>query len=61
MNNKTWYAVLRDADDNDWGTGSNNYDEAVSMANQYGDDARIAVINDGPDPICERIILHDDF
>ena len=57
----TWYAVLRDEDDNDWGTGSYDYDEAVEMAKQYGDDARIAVIDDGDDPVCLRVIMADEF
>ncbi len=29
---KMWYAVLRDMEDNDWGTGSFDKDEAVEMA-----------------------------
>ena len=56
-----WYAVLEDADDNDWGYGSFNYEEAVKMARAIGKDARIAVICEGEDPICERIILQEDF
>lgn len=31
-----WYAVQRDSDDNDWGTGSFNYDEALEMAYKRG-------------------------
>lgn len=53
---KTWYAVLRDNDDNDWGTGSHNLAEAMQMARKLraeGDqDAYIAVIDDGIDPVC---------
>lgn len=55
-NNKMWYAVLRDSDDNDWGTGSNDLTEAMQMARKMraeGDqDAYIAVIDDGIDPVC---------
>lgn len=51
-----WYAVMRDRDDDDWGTGSRDYDEAVRMAQALRDDgysdAYIAVIDDGDDPIC---------
>ena len=61
MGKKIWYAVLRDEEDNDWGHGSYNYDEAVEMARRMGEDARIAVINDGADPICEDIIMQEDF
>jgi hypothetical protein len=56
-----WYAVQRDADDNDWGTGSFYYAVAVEMARRYGSDARIAVIELGNDPVCVRVILAEDF
>lgn len=58
---KKWYAVLRDDEDNDWGYGSENYEEAVEMARKMGPDARIAVINNGKDPVCEDIIMQEDF
>lgn len=58
---KYWYAVEKDADDIDWGTGSYDYDEAVTMAKEYGEEARIAVIEEGPDPICVEIIEYKDF
>lgn len=52
----TWYAVLRDEDDNDWGTGSNDLSEAEDKARWYRANgypaAYIAVIADGADPIC---------
>ena len=51
-----WYAVLREQDDHDWGTGSEFYGEAVAMVKKLHQDgyqdAYIAVIEDGPDPIC---------
>lgn len=56
MDNKTWYAVLRDSEDNDWGTGTHSLTEAMQMARKMraeGDqDAYIAVIDDGIDPVC---------
>lgn len=52
---KIWYAVLKDADDFDWGTGSHDKDEAVRMVkgllNEYPD-AYIAVIQEGTNPVC---------
>lgn len=60
MTNKYWYAIKIDAEDNDWGTGSYEYDEAVEMAkreNAYS----IAVIEEGNDPICVEEILAEDF
>lgn len=56
-----WYAVQRDADDNDWGTGSFYYPAAAAMAQQYGSDARIAVIELGNDPVCVRVIEAEDI
>ena len=35
MKNTMWYAVMRDNDDTDWGTGSNNMDKAIEMAKKY--------------------------
>ena len=56
MKNTMWYAVMLDNDDTDWGTGSNNMDEAIEMAKKYraegSEDAYIAVIDDEGDPIC---------
>ena len=57
---KKWYAVLMDEEDNDWGHGSKDYEEAVAMAKKCNAYA-IAVINDGTDPVCEKIILSEDF
>lgn len=55
-NNDVWYAVMMDADDTDWGTGSFDLSEAKAMAAEYRanghDDAYIAVIDDGDDPTC---------
>lgn len=30
-----WYAVMQDMDDNDWGTGSFDLDDAKRMAREY--------------------------
>lgn len=49
--NRLWYAVQADREDNDWGTGSFDYDEAVEMA-KYRDCTIIAVI-DGEECIDE--------
>lgn len=46
----TWFAVLRDEED-DWGTGSYDLDEAIKMAKE-GDYEQIAFIEEGSDPIC---------
>ncbi len=61
MENAYWYAVERDADDNDWGTGSHDYGTAVEIAKKYGPKAQIAVIEEGPDPICVEVIAYKDF
>lgn len=54
-----WYAVQRDIDDNDWGTGSYDMQEAITMAKEHGYE-RIAVIEEGNDPICvEEIMVAD--
>lgn len=60
-----WYAIEVDEDDNDWGTGSFEYDEAVRMLREtaeYHPDARIAVIKiDQYDSVCDRIITLADL
>ncbi len=49
--NRLWYAILTDREDNDWGCGSFDYDEAVEMA-KFHDCTIIAVI-DGEECIDE--------
>lgn len=53
---KLWYAVMKDREDTDWGTGSHDLDEAKAMARKYralGDeDAYVAAIEEGDDPTC---------
>jgi hypothetical protein len=61
MKEKMWYAVVRDMEDDDWGTGSVNYDEAVKMVMDYRkdgySDAHIAVIDDSTDnAVCVDVI-----
>lgn len=51
MESKIWYAVMRDRDDNDWGYGSFDLEEAKKMARDLGGDAYIVVIDDGDDPV----------
>lgn len=59
--NKVWYAVMEDANDNDWGYGSYNYEEAVKMAKNIGKESRIEVIEEGQDPVCSEVIEYEDF
>ena len=50
-----WCAIMRDSEDNDWGYGSNDKDEAIRKALDMMEDnpeVYIAVISDGDDPIC---------
>lgn len=54
----TWYAVLTDKDDNDWGTGSYDMQTAFDMARDMGAQY-VAVIDKGGDPICTEIIEID--
>lgn len=60
---KLWYAVMTDLEDNDWGTGSFDVDEArakLAKIREYSPEAYIAVIDGGydvdgnatVDPIC---------
>lgn len=71
IKNKIWYAVQIGADDNDWGYGSYDEQEALRMAQEAAENnpdwlVRIAVIDQGQDgnadPICieERIIQEDN-
>ena len=63
---KLWYAILRDEEDNDWGTGSFNKEQAIEMAKAVNFKL-VAVIdggynesgNEATDPICVEIITVD--
>lgn len=67
ISNNWWNAVVREGD-NDWGTGSYDYQEAAQMAREFSDteDNRhyVAVINNGvdgeADPVCENEIHFSD-
>lgn len=50
MEKKYWYAVLTDEEDNDWGYGSFDLDEAKEMVKKYpeGHIAVIDVTDDDP-------------
>ena len=62
-NKKLWYAILRDEDDNDWGTGSFDKEETITVAKAHNF-KRIAVVdadyddegNETTDPLCIEII-----
>lgn len=46
---------MKDMDDQDWGTGSFDLDEAKAMVRRYRQnypESYIAVIDDGDDPVC---------
>lgn len=51
MDKSYWYAVMQDDDDNDWGYGSYDLEEAKRMAEEFAD-GYIAVIDEGADPVC---------
>lgn len=60
---KLWYAIQIGADDNDWGYGFETMEEAEAKAQEIAQDhpedlVRIAVIEEGNDPICiDEIII----
>lgn len=56
-----WYAAMKDRDDTDWGYGSFDLEEAKQMAQNLGEEAYIAVIKEGNDPICIEEIRQEDF
>lgn len=53
--NKKWYAVLLNEDD-DWGTGSRDFEEAKEMAKEMGSETIIAEIDELYDEKSGRII-----
>jgi hypothetical protein len=46
-----WYAVMRDDEDDDWGYGSFDLANAKEMVKKFPK-GYIAVIEEGPDPVC---------
>lgn len=53
-----WYAVQRTRED-DWGTGSTELEDAIAMLREQGR-GLIAVIEQGPDPVCVEEILFEE-
>ena len=49
---KRWYAVMRDRDDQDWGTGANTLDEAMEMARKTGAEYIAVIEGEGNEAIC---------
>ena len=56
MDDRIWYAIMVDNDDNDWRTGSFDKKEAVARCLELRKcghpEAYIAIIDDGSDAIC---------
>lgn len=63
LEKKLWYAIQIGADDNDWGYGFETMEEAEAKAQEIAQDhpedlVRIAVIEEGNDPVCiDEIII----
>lgn len=55
-NVKTWYAAVMDREDNDWGHGSHDLEEAKKMARKLGEESLVIEIADGDDPVAVREI-----
>jgi hypothetical protein len=55
-----WYAVLAGRDDDDWGYGSYDLEEA-KMICRYFPEGYIAVIDEGKNPVCVEEIYQDEF
>ena len=62
MEQKLWYAVMRDREDDDWGYGSYDIDEAKQMlTEEESPEAYIAVIAEGENPVCVDEILREEI
>ena len=62
MEQKLWYAVMRDREDGDWGYGSYDIDEAKQMlTEEESPEAYIAVIAEGENPVCVDEILREEI
>ena len=62
MSDRKWYAVMRDREDDDWGYGSYDIDEAKQMlTEEESGEAYIAVIEEGENPVCVDRILREDI
>lgn len=61
MNTKIWYAITDlQNENNDWGTGSYNYNTAVEMLKEIGH-GEISVIALNEDPECKNIITLEEI
>lgn len=49
---KLWYAVMRDRDDQDWGTGSDTIEEAMEMAHNMNAEYIAVIAGEGNEAIC---------
>lgn len=49
-----WYAVMRDSEDNDWGYGSHDLEEAEAMVKKYPE-GYIAVIDEETNTCVDEI------
>lgn len=59
-----WCAITIGPDDNDWGTGSKSFYEAVKMAIPYikdGEKVEIVVISDNDSPEAKEVYDAEDF
>lgn len=60
---KKWYAVMRDNEDSDWGTGSTNKREAAKMVRKMrregNEEAHIAVIDITSDDMNTQICIEE--
>lgn len=63
MRRELWYAVIVDADYDDWGYGSESFDKAKKMCSELeNENAFIAVIDTtDDDPLCIAEIRQDEF
>ena len=68
--NKTWYAVMMNENDYDWGMGSYNKEEAIEQVKKdYPEEGWIAIIEEVTDEATGKIvetvmidrIAHDDI
>lgn len=63
MENKLWYAVLKDREDNDWGYGSWYVSEAIELA--YGTESEIIaviqLVSEDPDDLGNAICIDELF
>lgn len=55
--NKTWYAVMMNENDNDWGMGSYNKEEAIKRVKKdFPEEGWIAIIEEVKDEETDEIV-----